>query len=53
MMLFRSQNPPEACLIVLTIKFNNDSHVCVDYNALDRITEKDAYPLPHVDEYFS
>jgi len=39
--------------IVLAAKPNGGTRVCVDYRALNKITKKDAYPLPRIDESFS
>jgi len=47
-----SQSPWSAP-IVLAKKPDGSTHVCVDYRALNRVTEKDAHPLPRVDESFS
>jgi transposase InsO family protein/uncharacterized protein (UPF0335 family) len=47
-----SQSPWSAP-IVLAKKPDGSTRVCVDYRALNRITEKDAHPLPRVDESFS
>ena len=47
-----SQSPWSAPIILAT-KPNGDTRVCVDYHALNRITEKDAYSLPRIDESFS
>jgi len=47
-----SQSPWSAP-IVLAKKPDGSTRICVDYRALNRITEKDAHPLPRVDESFS
>ena len=36
--------------LVLTIKPDGGTRVCVDYHTLNRITRKDAHPLPRIDE---
>jgi len=38
--------------LVLAAKPNGGIRVCVDYRALNRITQKDAHPLPRIDESF-
>ena len=32
--------------LVLAVKPDGGTHICVDYHALNRITRKDAHPLP-------
>src|SRR5437764_13294555 len=39
--------------IVLASKPDGGTHVCMDYRTLNRITKKDMYPLPRIDEAFS
>jgi len=46
-----SQSPWSAP-IVLAKKADGTTRVCVDYRALNQITEKDAHPLPRIDESF-
>jgi len=36
--------------LVLAVKPDGGTRVCVDYRALNRITRKDAHPLPRIDE---
>ena len=36
--------------LVLAVKPDGGTRVCVDYRALNRITKKDAHPLPRIDE---
>ena len=36
--------------LVLAVKPDGGTRVCVDYHALNRITRKDAHPLPRIDE---
>ena len=36
--------------LVLAAKPNGGTRICVDYRALNRITKKDAHPLPRIDE---
>ena len=46
-----SQSPWSAP-IVLAAKPNGETRVCVDYRALNKATDKDAHPLPRIDESF-
>jgi hypothetical protein len=39
--------------LVLAVKPNGETRVCVDYRALNAITRKDAHPLPRIDESFT
>ena len=48
--IIRPSNSPWASPIVLVQKQNGKLHFCVDYRKLNRVTRKDAYPLPHVDD---
>ena len=41
---------PWASNIVLVLKKNGKPRFCVDYRPLNKISRKDAYPLPRVDE---
>lgn len=36
--------------VILVKKKNGDSRLCVDYRALNAITVKDRFPLPHIDD---
>lgn len=36
--------------ILLVPKKNGDLRLVVDYRKLNKVTKKDAYPLPHVDD---
>ena len=38
--------------LVLAAKPNGGTRICVDYRALNRISKKDAHPLPRIDESF-
>lgn len=51
--IIRESDSPWSAPIVLAIKADGTTRVCVDYRALNRVTKKDAYPLPRIDESFS
>jgi len=51
--IIQESESPWSAPIVLASKPDGGTHVCVDYRALNRITKKDAYPLPCIDESFS
>lgn len=36
--------------VVLTKKKNGDLRLCVDYRCLNKVTEKDKFPIPHIDD---
>ena len=36
--------------IVLARKANGDYRMCIDYRALNKVTVKNKYPLPRIDE---
>ena len=38
--------------ILLVPKKDGESRLCVDYRKLNEVTQKDAYPLPHIQEIF-
>jgi hypothetical protein len=44
---------PWSAPLVLATKPNGRTRVCVDYRALNRITKKNAHPLPRIDESFT
>ena len=51
--IIHESESPWSAPIVLAAKPDGGTRVCVDYRALNRITKKDAYPLPRIDESFS
>ena len=46
----QTSESPWTSLIVLVKKKNSKLHFCIDYQKLNRVTKKDAYPLPRIDE---
>lgn len=46
----RNSHSPYASPIVLVQKKNGDTRMCIDYRALNRITVRDHYPLPLIDD---
>ena len=51
--IIHESESPWSAPIVFASKADGGTHVCVDYRALNRITKKDAYSLPCIDESFS
>ena len=51
--IIQESESPWSAPIVLAMKADGTTRVCVDYRALNRVTKKDAYPLPRIDESFS
>lgn len=39
-----------AAPVVLIPKKNGETRMCIDYRALNKVTEKDTYPLPRIDD---
>ena len=51
--IIQESESPWSAPIVLAAKADGTTRVCVDYRALNRVTKKDAYPIPRIDESFS
>ena len=48
--VIRESNSPWNSPIVLVKKKDNSDRFCVDYTHLNRVTKKNAYPLPRIDD---
>ena len=48
--VIKSSTSPWASPIVLVRKKDWSSRFCIDYRKVNAVTQKDAYPLPRVDE---
>lgn len=48
--IIRESSSPFASPIILVSKANGDVRMCVDYRSLNKITVKDRYPLPLIDD---
>ncbi|XP_017486578.1 PREDICTED: uncharacterized protein LOC108375015 [Rhagoletis zephyria] len=51
--IIRASNSPFASPIVLVAKKNNEYRMCVDYRQLNRVTVKQPFPMPIMDELFA
>lgn len=48
--IIRPSNSPYASAIVLVKEKNGKLRLCVDYRALNKLTVRDNYPLPLIDD---
>lgn len=48
--VIRPSRSPYASAIVLVKKKNGETRMCVDYRALNKLTVRDSYPLPLIDD---
>lgn len=46
----RTSNPPYASPVVLVKKMNNEKRLCIDFRAINKVTVRDQYPLPLIDD---
>jgi len=46
----QTSESPWTSPVVLVKKKNGKLRFCIDYRKLNRVTKKDAYPLPRIDE---
>lgn len=48
--VIRPSNSPYASAIVLVDKKNGEKRMCVDYRGINKVTDRDNYPLPLIDD---
>ena len=48
--IIRESTSPWASPIVIVPKKNKKKRICIDYRKLNKVTEKDVYPLPVIDD---
>ena len=51
--IIQESESPWSAPIVLAMKADGTTRVCVDYRGLNKVTKKDAYPIPRMDESFT
>lgn len=51
--IIEESNSPYASPVVLVRKKNGDLRMVVDYRKLNKLTKRDAYPLPRIEETFT
>lgn len=44
--------PPWEASVLFVKKKNGSTRLCIDYRQLNRVTVKNKYPLPHIDDLF-